>query len=188
MRACCWLVQPDITCNIPALFRRSLSQSLPNLHRVILPMKQHLPLFHGEAYNISVGTVLKFIHISPEWGVAILSQLFSHYRLDAAPLCHHSEHCWRSLNSPNIKPRVLWSLLTTRQIWLCITVLQTYWSSQFSSNSPITQPIIPQFTKKNAVGDGVQNIIKVKIYYVHNSPLVHRLICVIKEGNHLGQA
>lgn len=41
----CLLLQPDIICNIPALFCRSRSQSLPSLHRVILHSEKELPTF-----------------------------------------------------------------------------------------------------------------------------------------------
>lgn len=71
---------------------------------------------------------------------------------------------------------------------LWITALQPCWSSQFSPSSPIIQPTLPQLTKKNAVGDGVQNFMKVKIYHIHHSPLMHRTSHTIKEGNQLGQA
>lgn len=65
---------------------------------------------------------------------------------------------------------------------------KTCWSSPFFSNSPIIQPTVSQLTKKNAVGDGVQNFMQFKIYRVHDSPLMHRTGRITRKGDQLGQA
>lgn len=80
--------------------------------------KKNFPLFHVESCKNSAGTILRFIQVSPDWGVATS---FGCFPISDVLRVHSVSPFVKPLKvvelyESNIKPRVLQSLLTTHQI------------------------------------------------------------------------
>lgn len=182
----CLLIQPDITCNIPALFCKSLNQSLPSLHSVILHREKELPTF-------PCWTLQDFCRHSPQIYSSVsrlsccyLSQLLSHYWHTEGTLCiticnttegHWTIWVWYQAQGviviadypPDLKP------------W--IIVLRIYWSSQILLTASLSRLHFSAYKEKAGAHD-----VQWKSSCIKFTTLMQRTSHINREDNQLGQA